>query len=253
MHECSSVNMLRTCSRTLVLVKASGELLLYIALIREILNVEVLSMKIKNVLRDFCLMVKYQFSEAVVVVDKARKRMYMWVFSILSFIFSKPLFSKKVVLKNFEEFIGKPQCQSLFFNKVAGPRRWLPLVKLDPSLWYQQNFSFNCFWQHLISWGPSIYCDNNNYKTQCPQNSICGGVHWYCNSNFKTFKENNTVCSDMYSTVGRAGGYFEIDFWMIWLVTARLYLPLWQFDVRSHVTQDLKEIRVYFSISALRI
>ena len=133
MHECSSVNMLRTCSR-LVLVKASGELLLYIALIREILNVEVLSMKIKNVLRDFCLMVKYQFSEAVVVVDKARKRMYMWVFSILSFIFSKPLFSKKGVLKNFEEFIGKPQCQSLFFNKVAGPRRWLPLVKLDPSL-----------------------------------------------------------------------------------------------------------------------
>ena len=44
--EYSSVNMLRTCSRTLVLVKASGELLLYIALIREILNVEVLSMKI---------------------------------------------------------------------------------------------------------------------------------------------------------------------------------------------------------------
>ena len=31
-------------------------------------------------LHDICLIAKGQFSEAVVVVDKTRKRMYMWVF-----------------------------------------------------------------------------------------------------------------------------------------------------------------------------
>ena len=28
---------------------------------------------------------------------------------------------------------------------------------------------------------------------------------------------------------------------------------MWQFEVRSHVTQNMQEIRVYFNISALRI
>ena len=32
------------------------------------------------------------------------------------------MFFKKVVLKNFAKFTGKPPCQSLFFNKVAGLR-----------------------------------------------------------------------------------------------------------------------------------
>ena len=31
---------------------------------------------------------------------------------------------KKVVLKNVTKFTGKPLCQSLFFNKVAGLRLW---------------------------------------------------------------------------------------------------------------------------------
>ena len=44
----SSVNMVRTCSRTPFLVKISGELLLYIALNREIINLEFLSKKVKN-------------------------------------------------------------------------------------------------------------------------------------------------------------------------------------------------------------
>ena len=39
-HGYSSVNMLHTCSRTPFLVKTSGELLLYIALNREIINVK---------------------------------------------------------------------------------------------------------------------------------------------------------------------------------------------------------------------
>ena len=36
---------------------------------------------------------------------------------------SRPeVFCKKIVLKNFTKFTGKHQCQSLFFNKVAGLR-----------------------------------------------------------------------------------------------------------------------------------
>ena len=50
-HGYSSVNMLRTCSRTPSLVKTFGELLLYIALNRQILNVEVLFKKVKNCLK----------------------------------------------------------------------------------------------------------------------------------------------------------------------------------------------------------
>ena len=49
-HMNSSVNMLRTCSRTPFLLKTSEELLLYITLNREIINVEVLSKKLKNCL-----------------------------------------------------------------------------------------------------------------------------------------------------------------------------------------------------------
>ena len=47
-HRYSSANMLRTCSSTPFLVKTSGELLLYIAINSEIINVEVLSKKIKK-------------------------------------------------------------------------------------------------------------------------------------------------------------------------------------------------------------
>ena len=32
------------------------------------------------------------------------------------------VFCKKGILRNFAKFIGKHQCQSLFFNKVAGLR-----------------------------------------------------------------------------------------------------------------------------------
>ena len=32
------------------------------------------------------------------------------------------MFCKKDVLRNFAKFTGKHQCQSLYFNKVAGPR-----------------------------------------------------------------------------------------------------------------------------------
>ena len=50
-HGYSFVNMLRTCNRTFFLVKTSGSLLLYIALNWEIINVDVLSKKVKNCLK----------------------------------------------------------------------------------------------------------------------------------------------------------------------------------------------------------
>ena len=42
-HGYSSVNILRICNRTLFLVNTSGELLLYIVLNIEVINVDVLS------------------------------------------------------------------------------------------------------------------------------------------------------------------------------------------------------------------
>ena len=125
------------------------------------------------------------------------------------------VFCKKGIFKNVINFTGKPLCESLFFNKYTGLRpitltkkrlwhrssceycdifkstifiehlRWLSLVKLDPSLWDQQNFSSSYFWQHLISWDPST-SRQNSCKTRYPQKNLCGGAHSYCNSNFKT-------------------------------------------------------------------
>ena len=68
------------------------------------------------------------------------------------------MFCKEGALKNLAKFIGKPLCQSLFFNKIVVYKetlaqvfsfeyweifkitffieylRWLPVVKLEPSL-----------------------------------------------------------------------------------------------------------------------
>ena len=46
-----------------------------------------------------------------------------YMMGILTFRSSRPeVFYKKGVLRNFAKFTGKHLCQSLFFNKVAGPR-----------------------------------------------------------------------------------------------------------------------------------
>ena len=50
------------------------------------------------------------------------------------------VFYKKGVLKNFTKFTGKHLCQSLFVNKVAGPR---PATLLKKRLWHRC-FSINC-------------------------------------------------------------------------------------------------------------
>ena len=44
------------------------------------------------------------------------------------------VFYKKGVLKNFGKFTGKRQCQSLFFDKVAGPE---PATLLTKRLWHR--------------------------------------------------------------------------------------------------------------------
>ena len=43
------------------------------------------------------------------------------------------VFCRKGVLKNFAKFTEKHQCQSLFFNKVAGLR---PATLLEKRLWH---------------------------------------------------------------------------------------------------------------------
>ena len=50
-NQYSSVNMLRICSRTPLLENTSGELLLYIILNIEVVNVEVLFKQVKNYLK----------------------------------------------------------------------------------------------------------------------------------------------------------------------------------------------------------
>ena len=99
---------------------------------------------------------------------------------------------KKVFLKILQNSQENPLCQSLFFNKVAAQKdtltqmfsceyceilktpssikhlRCLPLVKLEPSLWNQQNFNSSYLWLHLISWAPSTLWQNS-CKTQYPQ------------------------------------------------------------------------------------
>ena len=65
---------------------------------------------------------------------------------------SRPdMFCKKGVPRNFAKFTGKHLCQSLFFNKVAGPAQFLRITLLTEHLrvtaskvWkqYQINFRF---------------------------------------------------------------------------------------------------------------
>ena len=110
LHVYSSMNMPHICSRTPFLENTYGELLFYI-----VLNIKVRKSKygskcvgkklfeihfsvittFSNFIRNLRLVVKYQFSDAVVVVDKTRKKGYIYVFgtriAILSFISGKRL------------------------------------------------------------------------------------------------------------------------------------------------------------------
>ena len=134
------------------------------------------------------------------------------------------MFRKIGVLKNLKIFRGKPVCQSLFFNKVAAWKetlafvssceyckiskniffiehlRWLPLLKLEPILLNQQNFSCSYFLLHLISWTSSTLLQNN-LKTRYAQKNICSGVQSFAIQTSKHLNYNKTVCSYMYTTI----------------------------------------------------
>ena len=105
----------------------------------------------------------------------------------------------KSIYKYVEKLTGKSPCQSPFFKKFAAQKetlanvfffeyweifvnsffiehlRGVPLVKLEPSLLNQQNFSSSYFWLHLIPWAPSTF-RQNSCKTRYPQKKNL----WWC-------------------------------------------------------------------------
>ena len=112
----SFVNMLHICSRTPFLRNTSGELLLYIVLNIEVIHLEVLFKRVNNCLKyisilltlfltlyvTFAWWVKVSFQKPPMVVDKRRKRGYIYVFiiwiPILSFTHIRPLnFAQDVI------------------------------------------------------------------------------------------------------------------------------------------------------------
>ena len=137
--------------------------------------------------------------------------------------------------------------------------RWLPQAKLESSLWNSQIFGSSYFWLDLISWASSALW-HSSCETRCPQKNVCGGIHLYCNSNFKIFKIK-TVSSAMYSKVdvflhSQSGWCFEIVFLNDLSIKNTFLFNFFQkkivrqFDVRSHVIQNLADAN---KISASRI
>ena len=95
---------------------------------------------------------------------------------------------------------------------------------------------FNYTWHH----GLPLHCDKIVIKRDIHRKNICD-VHLYCNSNFKTSKHLNE---------NKNRWCIEIAFWMIWVLRTRLYnflkkKTVWQFHVRSHMTQDLGDTRLF--------
>ena len=74
---------------------------------------------------------------------------------------------KKLFLKILQSSQKKPCARvSLLIKLQLKKRLWhnlrlLPVVKLEPNLWNQQNFSSSYFWLHLISWALSILWQNS--------------------------------------------------------------------------------------------
>ena len=123
------------------------------------------------------------------------------------------LFSKcgqiRRILRIWSHLLKKSLMENAMFCAVATVVKLEQIVQLcfshatRPCLWNQQNFHPSYLWLNLISCSASTLWQNS-CKTPCPQKNICGGLHSYCNSNFKIFKlklKLKTIYSDMYSTV----------------------------------------------------
>ena len=150
---------------------------------------------------------------------------------------------KKLLMENFMYCVVAPVV------KLA--QIWQPCF-IYLSLWNQKNFHPSFFMTRLDIMF-RLYIVTNSHETRCLQNNISGGLHSYCNSNFKIFKgklEIKIVYTDAYSTVkiflhygvAASGWCFDIFFWMIWVLGTSLLnfyktKTAWLFGVRSHVTQ----------------
>ena len=95
--------------------------------------------------------------------------------------------SVKVFLKILQNSEENPCARVSFLIKLQLKKRlWHRYFPVNIAKNWQ-NVSSSYFLLHLISWAPSTL-RHNSCKTRYPQKDICGGVHSYCNSNFKTFK-----------------------------------------------------------------
>ena len=93
----------------------------------------------------------------------------------------------------------------------------LPLVKLESSLWNQQNFSSSYFWLHWYD-GIPLHCDKNSLKCDI-QTITCGSLHSYSFISFNDMHSTGEVPQH-----SQNGWCFEIVFWMIWMLRKRLFI-----------------------------
>ena len=133
---------------------------------------------------------------------------------------------------NFANFLRKT-----FFTEHL---RWLPLVK--KSLWNSENFSFSYFWLQMISWAPSTLW-HYSCKTRYPQKNSFSGFHSYFNSNFKAFKLNKN--SLQWYVLNRKSFLNDSTVTNTSLFNFDKKKIVRQFDVRSHVTQDIGDTRLF--------
>ena len=68
------------------------------------------------------------------MVETSERFFLMWLLQRNVKSSRSEVFCKKSVLRNFTKFTGKHRRQSLFFNKVAGPR---PVTLLKKRLWHR--------------------------------------------------------------------------------------------------------------------
>ena len=77
------------------------------------------------------IIIKMCLTIVVTLIKMAKKILVtlIMIYVVIKHRSSHPeVFCKKGVLRNFAKITGKYQCQSLFYDKVAGPR---------PNFWYQ--------------------------------------------------------------------------------------------------------------------
>ena len=116
------------------------------------------------------------------------------------------------------------------------------------SQWNRQNFCSSYFWLHLIV-SAHLHCDKVAVKHNVTEKYL-----WRSPFILQLKLQNVSIVGS---------GCFWVVFWNCFLndVSVKnrsLFVfykkkTVWPLDVRSHVTKDLSEIRVYFNISPLRI